>query len=145
MLDVMPPRSTRVHGVARARQTRSGAVGSTRGVDTGDCGPRHALIFDAFLTTLCLEDKVLAAVMSSFTCMSTRPTWRSPRLQIVPSIMVDGSVKWFDVRITYTTVRATDASDERERPHGRIFPGTGEALSTLLDTRLDTLFFVTCE
>ena len=105
-------------------------------MDTGDCGPApHALILDAFLTTLCLEDKVLAAVMSSFTCMSTRPTWRSPRLQIVPTIMVDGSVKWFDVRITYTTVRATDASDERERPHGRIFRRGKGVLIALLASR----------
>ena len=89
------------------------AVDSTNGVDASESCLPCAHILDAFLAVQCLEDKILAAVTSSFTFMSTRQTWLSPRLSFVAAITTDGSVKWRGVSLAYTAVRDVDRSDER--------------------------------
>ena len=102
-----------VHRVARASDKRLEAVGTTHGMDTRDSHQPRALKLDAFLAIQCLGDKILAAVKSSVTFIKTRSTWLPPRLSLVAAIMVDGSVKWRGVSITYTAVRDADASAER--------------------------------
>ena len=82
-------------------------------MDTRDSHQPRALKLDAFLAMQCLGDKILAAVKSSVTFMKTRSTWLPPRLPLVAAIMVNGSVKWRGVSITYTAVRDADASAER--------------------------------
>ena len=83
-------------------------------MNTRDSHLPRALKLDAFLAMQCLGDKILAAVKSSVTFMTTRSTWLPPRLSLVAAIMVDGSVKWRGVSITYTAVRDADASAERD-------------------------------
>ena len=90
------------------------AVGSIHGKDSGDSHLPRALILDAFLAMQCLGDKILAAVKSSVTFMTTRSTWLPPHLPLVAAIMADGSVKWRGVSITYTAVMDADASAERD-------------------------------
>ena len=82
-------------------------------MDTRDSHQPRALKLDAFLAMQCLGDKILAAVKSSVTFMTTRSTWLLPHLPLVVAIMVNGSVKWRGVSITYTAVRDADASAER--------------------------------
>ena len=83
-------------------------------MDTRDSHQPRALKLDAFLAMQCLGDKILAAVKSSVTFMTTRSTWLPPRLPLVAAIMLNGSVKWRGVSITYTAVRDADASAERD-------------------------------
>ena len=90
------------------------AVGSTHGMNTRDSHLPRALILDAFLAIQCLGDKILAAVRSSVTFITTRSTWLPPRLPLVAAVMANGSVKWRGVSITYTAVRDVDASAERD-------------------------------
>ena len=70
-------------------------------MNTRDSHLPRALKLDAFLAIQCLGDKILAAVKSSVTFMTTRSTWLLPRPPLVAAIMLNGSVKWRGVSITY--------------------------------------------
>ena len=83
-------------------------------MDTRDSHQPRALKLDAFLAIQCLGDKILAAVKSSVTFMTTRSTWLPPRLPFGEAIMLNGSMKWRGLSITYTAVRDADASAERD-------------------------------
>ena len=120
MAEVLPPGWTGAHGVVDASDFRSEAVGSMRGMDSGESHPRPVVVLQHYLGLMRLGERSLGMSRSPLKKIFQRSRQVFARLCVIDMITLKVPTKRCYASITYTDTRASDGSDGDGRPSAAI-------------------------
>ena len=140
MSEVVPPGWTGAPGVVDASDFRSEAVGSMRGMDSGESHPRPVVVLQHYLGLMRLGERSLGMSRSPLKKIFQRSRQVFARLCVLAMVTVNASTKRRYASITYTLMRAADVAIGMSATQGRA-GGVGKGLTLTETVATPSLFF----